>query len=237
MQPLMHGHPDPNVPPGLEFLTTLDKLIVKQQFEMLEAFIGFETSNKYSVKAGSGQKVFYAVEDTDCCTRNCCGPSRPFDMKILDMHQNEVIHFNRPLRCDSCWCPCFLQRLEVSCPPGNVVGYVTQEWTICKPAFRIENAAGDTVLRIEGPFCTFSMCGSVDFKVMSRDGEVEVGKISKKWSGLAREFFTDADKFGISFPGDLDVKMKAVMLGACFLIDFMFFEKSGSKENDRPGMF
>lgn len=55
-----------------------------------------------------------------------------------------------------------------------------------------------------------------------------MGKISKKWSGLAREYFTDADNFGISFPMDLDVKMKAVMLGACFLIDFMFFEKSNN---------
>jgi len=45
-----------------------------------------------------------------------------------------------------------------------------------------------------------------------------VGKITKQWSGLAKEYFTDADNFGIQFPVDLDVKMKAVMLGACFLI-------------------
>lgn len=89
----------------------------------------------------------------------------------------------------------------------------------------------------------------------------EVGKISKQWSGLAREMFTDADFFGISFPMDLDVRMKAVMLGACFLIvrkfekgkflpvwwmfngfaiffqDAMFFEKAQNQEQDRPGMF
>lgn len=45
-----------------------------------------------------------------------------------------------------------------------------------------------------------------------------VGKISKQWMGFVREAFTDADNFGIQFPLDLDVKMKAVMLGACFLI-------------------
>jgi len=33
-----------------------------------------------------------------------------------------------------------------------------------------------------------------------------------------REMFTDADFFGVTFPMDLDVRMKAVMLGACFLI-------------------
>lgn len=55
------------------------------------------------------------------------------------------------------------------------------------------------------------------FQITTNNGE-QVGKISKQWSGLAREMFTDADFFGINFPLDLDVKMKAVMLGACFLI-------------------
>lgn len=46
----------------------------------------------------------------------------------------------------------------------------------------------------------------------------EIGQISKKWSGLAREFFTDADYFGINFPMDLDAKLKATLIGACMLI-------------------
>jgi len=48
-----------------------------------------------------------------------------------------------------------------------------------------------------------------DSQVVSLTGE-KIGKISKQWSGLAREIFTDADFFGINFPLDLDVRMKAV---------------------------
>lgn len=73
------------------------------------ALVGFETKNKFTVKNSMGQKVFYAVEQSDCCTRNCCGPMRPFGMKILDNYKNEVIHLERPLACDSCWFPCCLQ--------------------------------------------------------------------------------------------------------------------------------
>ncbi|KAH8346001.1 hypothetical protein KR067_013402 [Drosophila pandora] len=225
----------PNCPRGLEYLTTIDQLLVKQKVELLEAFTGFETNNKFSIKNALGQKVYYAVEDNDCCTRNCCGPARPFDMKVFDNFQNEVIHMHRPLACSSCLFPCCLQSIEVSAPPGNVIGTIEQEWSICSPSFRILNHIGDTVLRIEGPFCTFSLCGDVEFNVVSLTGE-KVGKISKQWSGLAREIFTDADFFGISFPLDLDVRMKAVLLGATFLIDAMFFEKSGNQETDRPGM-
>lgn len=224
-------------PQGLEYLTLIDQLLVHQKVELLEAFTGFETQNKYTIKNSVGQKVYYAVEDSDCLTRNCCGPLRPFDMKILDNFKNEVIHLNRPLACDSCWFPCCLQTMEVSSPPGTVIGSIEQEWSILTPQFNIKNAAGDVVLKMEGPICTFSFCGDVEFKVLSKDGDRQVGKISKQWAGLLREAFTDADYFGITFPMDLDVKMKAVMIGACFLIDVMFFEKRGNKESDRPGMF
>ncbi|XP_019866367.1 phospholipid scramblase 2 isoform X2 [Aethina tumida] len=221
----------PNCPPGLEYLTMIDQLLVHQKVELLEALTGFETQNKFTIKNSLGQKVYYAAEDSNCLTRNCCGPLRPFDMTILDNFKNEVIHLHRPLACDSCCFPCCLQSMEVSSPPGTVVGTVEQEWSLFCPSFAVKNASGDTVLRVEGPFCTMSICGDVEFKIMSADGNVQVGKISKQWSGLIREMFTDTDYFGITFPMDLDVRMKAVMLGACFLIDAMFFEKAKGAEN------
>lgn len=55
-------------------------------------------------------------------------------------------------------------------------------------------------------------------QIYSPDMEHVVGKISKQWSGLAKEWFTKADNFGINFPADLDVKVKASLLGALFLI-------------------
>ena len=66
---------------------------------------------------------------------------------------------------------------------------------------------------------------------MSLDGQSVVGKISKQWSGFLNEAVTDADIFGINFPIDLDVKMKAVLLGACMLIDFNFFEKTNNNQS------
>ena len=35
---------------------------------------------------------------------------------------------------------------------------------------------------------------------------------------------------------DLDVKVKATLIGAAFLIDYMFFEKKANKEQDGLGM-
>ncbi|XP_019789879.1 phospholipid scramblase 1 isoform X2 [Tursiops truncatus] len=168
--------PPLNCPPGLEYLTQIDQLLIHQQIELLEVLTGFETCNKYEIKNSLGQRIYFAAEDTDCCTRNCCGPSRPFTMRILDNMGREVITLDRPLRCTSCCFPCCLQEIK------------------------------------------------------SLDDKYAVGKISKQWTGLVRELFTDVDNFGIQFPLDLDVKMKAVMLGACFLIDFMFFERTRNEQ-------
>jgi len=44
------------------------------------------------------------------------------------------------------------KKLEVMAPPGQVIGYIKQEWSITVPKFRIEDASGHCVLRIEVSF-------------------------------------------------------------------------------------
>ena len=62
---------------------------MKQKVEIMEALFGCETKNKYKLKNSMGQEVYSAKEDTDCCTRNCCGPIRPFGMTIKDNNDQE----------------------------------------------------------------------------------------------------------------------------------------------------
>ncbi|NXD67142.1 PLS2 scramblase, partial [Eolophus roseicapillus] len=89
----------------------IDQILIHQQIELLEILTGFETNNKYEIKNTLGQRVYFAAEDTDCCTRNCCGPSRPFTIRIIDNLGHEVITLQRPLRCSSCCFPCCLQEV------------------------------------------------------------------------------------------------------------------------------
>ena len=45
---------------------------------------------------------------------------------------------------------------------------------------------------------------------LKRIFNLQIGEISKKWTGLGEEMFTDADNFGVSFPKDLDIKVLLV---------------------------
>ncbi|KAG7163846.1 phospholipid scramblase 1-like [Homarus americanus] len=217
------------VPPGLDYLTQLDQVLVKQKHEIFEILSGCEMNNKYELKNSLGQQFLLAKEDTDCCTRQCCGPMRPYEMALLDNQEQEIIHLSRPLACINCCCSCCLQSLEVSSPPGSAIGTIHQEWSICTPMagkFTIRNVSGDVVLRIEGPVCAFSCGGDVVFKIFNEDNSAQIGHITKQWRGFCAEAFTDADNFGLTFPMDLEVRFKALIIGAAFLIDFMYFEKA-----------
>jgi len=222
----------PGCPPGLEYLTQIDQLLVKQKVEILEMLSGLETNNKYEVKNSMGQDVYKAKEKSGFCARQCCGPMRAFDMEITDNNGREVIHLKRPLNCTSCCFPCCLQEMTITSPvTGEVLGTIEQNWHLCLPKYSLKDANGQTVLKLTGPFCTCACCSDVNFELETVDGQ-NVGKITKQWTGMVKEAFTDADNFGVTFPMDLSVQMKAVVLGLVFLIDFMYFEEPANNNNN-----
>ncbi|PAA87541.1 hypothetical protein BOX15_Mlig000592g5 [Macrostomum lignano] len=224
------------MPPALQYLASLDQILIKQQKEMIEILIGWETANKYIVLNNVGQQVFFAKEDSSTCDRQCLGAQRPFEMLVTDNTGQEVIHISRPYKC-MCYGQCFscakccLDKVTVEAPPGRMVGTVTQVYEGCSANYTIQDAQGNTVLLIRGPsYCACHCPGDdIPFALMTTDGNNEIGKVSRQWSNLLQEYFTDADNFGITFPMDLHVDIKATILGACFLIDFMYFERSGNK--------
>lgn len=217
----------PNCPPGLEYLTQLDNIHVLQHFEPLEMITRFECNNKYDIKNNLDQMVYIVTEDTSDFVRNAYRTLRPFVLRVTDCTGREVLTLQRPFRCTCCClcCSSTRQELEVQCPPGVTIGFVRDHWNLCRAVYSIQDASREAVLRVRGPCSTYG-CGSDSvFEVTSLDGASSVGSIIRKWNGLMSAM-GQADHFDIRFPLDLDVKMKAMIFGACFLIDFMYFERS-----------
>uniref|UniRef100_A0A8D2LMR9 Phospholipid scramblase n=2 Tax=Varanus komodoensis TaxID=61221 RepID=A0A8D2LMR9_VARKO len=225
----------PKCPPGLEYLSQLDQIAVQQQIELLEMISGYETCNRYEVKNSLGQWLYFAVEENDDYNLNMYGALRSFTMKLFDSRNQPIIQLARPYHCSICCCPCIccLQEIEVQAPPGTTIGYVKQKWHPCLPKFAIQNESGQDILKITGPCVGCSMYSDVHFEVKSFDGQTTIGGITKQWGGMAREAATNASNFLIQFPLDLDIKMKALVLGACFLLDFMFFEQTHSRRQSQ----
>lgn len=68
--------------------------------------------------------------------------------------------------------------------------------------------------------------------LISNPDTQSTGFIKKIWSGAGEEIFTDADSFILQFPPDATVYQKMLLLGAVFLIDFMYFENNQNSHNN-----
>uniref|UniRef100_H2ZPC5 Phospholipid scramblase n=1 Tax=Ciona savignyi TaxID=51511 RepID=H2ZPC5_CIOSA len=229
----------PGCPAGLEYLTQLDQVLVHQQVELFEAMTDFETKNRYVIKNSLGQQCYFAKEESSLFQRLCCGSERGFEVKVTDNNGQEVIRMRRRFKCCAgcCWCAnsdtCAFF-LEVESPTGTFIGGVRQSQSCWYPMYEVMDASQKSVFNIEGPCCPISgPCCTCDFDFVvstTDDSATPVGKITKQYSGFVKEAFTNATNFSVTFPMDLDVKMKAVLLGASLLIDFMYFEEN--QDND-----
>uniref|UniRef100_A0A1I8FBT5 Phospholipid scramblase n=1 Tax=Macrostomum lignano TaxID=282301 RepID=A0A1I8FBT5_9PLAT len=166
-----------------------------------------------------GQAAADNAPPTPASSGSAADHSAPFELAIEDNMGNELF---------SC-CKCCFDEVTVEAPPGVKVGKVTQVYGACQIRYNIIDERDNTVFIIDGPSYCKCYCPGDDipFNLFAKDSGLEIGRVSKQWSNLMQEYFTDADNFGIAFPLDLDVKLKGVVLGACFLIDFMFFEQGG----------
>ncbi|KAJ0182843.1 hypothetical protein K1T71_002212 [Dendrolimus kikuchii] len=97
---------------------------------------------------------------------------------------------------------------------GSLVSVVRVEPTFMTPVLNINDANEKRLLRVKGPISTQ---GIADFEIFTNN-KTRVGCIQKQWSGFMQEAFTNADSFLLTFPVDLDVRVKAAIIGTCFLI-------------------
>jgi len=56
------------------------------------------------------------------------------------------------------------------------------------------------------------------FQIFAADGESQCGLITKGYSGVMTEMFSDATTFGVEFPVGSTINTKALILGATFLV-------------------
>ena len=199
----------------MDRLTSVTGLVVRQHKEWGEILTGFETKNRYTVSDTFGARLYLAAEAAgNTLLRWFLKALRPFTIAVASEGGQEVLRVVRPFRF-------YFHRAEVFDSQGQSMGVIERRFSILRRIYSVRNRSGEEVCQLFGPLLhpwTFQI---------RKDG-AEYGKITKKWSGLLTEGFTDADYFGVTFPAEWDIPMKALSLGAVFLIDFVHFENRGN---------
>lgn len=183
---------------------------VKQYKEMIEAVLGFETSNKYSITDSSGNLIADAQESSNWLGRQFLRALRPFEMNVTGANSHKLMTLDKGFAF-------MLHRIEVRDSIGKYVGAVQRTFSFFTRDYVIEDSAHRTLFQIAGPIWS-----PWTFNIMQNG--VQKGVIKKKWSGFFKESFTDADNFSVTCPQEWEGKVKQLLLAAVLLIDFVHFE-------------
>ena len=115
--------------------------------------------------------------------------------------------------------PWFRWGCVVSRPDGAVMGRVTKEIRLGKARFALHGPAGERLGSVLA-----QNWRAKDFSI--RDGDdVEVARITKKWAGMAREIFTDADNYVVTLQPGLPDPLRSLAIGTALAVDTVMKNK------------
>lgn len=202
----------------LEILNSLQKISIKQKKELGE-LVGFETRNKYSIETPEGKQIGFAAEQQKgffgFLFRQFLGHWRTFNILVFDEFKKPILTAKHPFRF-------FFQRLDLYKNDNSLVGSIQQRFGIIYKKFDIEAPNGNVIMTMQSPLWRIWT-----FPIYKNDNIVST--IRKKWSGLLKETFLDADNFTVEFSHpNLTLEEKTIITIGAIFIDLKYFEKKAS---------
>lgn len=202
-------------------LTNCDSVFIHQRKELAELF-GFETRNKYSIDTQEGMQIGFAAEQqkgfAGILLRQFLGHWRTFDIHLFGANRQEEFCAKHPFR----W---YFQRLELYRATGEFIGALEKRFSLLSKKFELHDRSGNVLMEVSSPIWRI---WSFSFE---KNGN-EVALITKKWGGILREGFTDADKFLLQFTSPtLSTEERLLLVAAGLFIDLQYFENNQRGQN------
>ena len=199
----------------LHHLQSVTQVFIRQKRELAEVF-GFETRNKYSIELEDGTQVGFAAEQQKgffgILMRQALGHWRKFDINLYGPERQLEFVAHHPFRF-------YYQKLEVRGVSGELIGSLERRFEILGKRFDLTDRSGQVLMSVRSPLWRI---WTFPFK---KDGQ-EHAVVVKKWGGLVKEIFLDADSFALNFISpNLTPDHKILLLAAAIFVDLRYFEK------------
>ncbi len=190
------------------------QFIIGQRKELAELF-GFETRNKYEIKSQSGEVMAYAAEQQKgvlgFLLRYFLGHWRSFEIHVFDELRNIALVAKHPF---AFW----FQHLDLYDAQGIYLGKIQQRFSLLSKKFDVLGAKGELLFSVNsGLFSIWNFS-------FIKEGQ-EIASIQKKWGGLLKEMFLDADQFMLEIrSGSLTYEERCLLLVSTLFVDLQYFE-------------
>jgi uncharacterized protein YxjI len=190
------------------------EVFIQQVKEWGEIFTGFETSNKYELLDSQGASIGRLAEEGSgifhFLKKQIFRSHRSMVVKVWDKNGGEYLTLERPFF----W---FFSDLYVKDESGKKLGQVRRRFAFIYKKYDLLTAKGHVFGYIRAPIWNLWTFPIFDKR------EKEVGVVTKKWGGILKEVFSDADKFGIRLP-QWDYEQRVIALACAISIDMDFFD-------------
>ena len=125
----------------------------------------------------------------------------------------------------------FRSRVEVRDAQGELVGYFKSKVLTIGGGFHVYTPDDRHFAEVKGNLIGFN------YRVLTPDRAVELGSVSKKWGGVAKELFTSADTYAVTLSDDLQEQpiAKMLVLAAALAVDMIFKSESRTAGSDLLG--
>jgi len=199
------------------------QLVIQQIKEWVEIVVNFETRNKYEIYTADGARLGYIIERDggvlDSLKRLILRSHRPLEIDIIDGNSQSTFRLSRKFFF-------FFSDLDVTGADGQKLGSIHRRFGLIYKKYELHDKYGNTFARVRAPIWRLWT-----FPVLNKAGQ-QAGVISKKWQGMLKEAFTDADSFVIDYSDTTwQIEQKIVILCAAISIDFDFFEDNQASNN------
>lgn len=211
----------------IDHLESAQTLIVKQKKELLEIVIDFESKNNYEILNEQGQRLGFISEVSqgffNRIARFIFRSHRNFEAIVSDETGKKVFTIKRPFF--FIWSDLYLYDGE----KGTFLGSVHRKFSIFFKKYEVKDPKENLIATLKSAFFRIWT-----FPIKDAKGR-EAGKITKKWGGVLKEMFTDADTFALDYAGHPWTKEeKSILLATAVSIDFDYFEEN---EGNGGGIF
>ena len=201
---------------ALENILSNETIIVKQDTEMANVLLSIDAANRYIIMDTNGQNLGIAAEESSgvggFLLRQLLNNNRPCNLHIYDNKGVQIATGKKPFR--------FIFTEMSATTDGVLIGRTRRRFNMMKRKYTID-IDGSSGFEIQSSLFQW---GKVDFKVTRNNSVVAV--ISKKYEGIMKMAFTQADTFSIVFKDkNLTLNERFTLLYTLFLIDFDVFEQ------------
>tara|TARA_Y100000310_G_scaffold236686_1_gene239914 strand:- start:1154 stop:1741 length:588 start_codon:yes stop_codon:yes gene_type:complete len=103
----------------------------------------------------------------------------PFDFSLYDAEDKKVVTLSKR--------SLFVPKIKIIDENGEMIGKFISPFTFLKPKIDVYDANGEKFAQVKGNLVGWT------FKIMKDDEQI--GQVTKKFAGLAKEYFTTADNY------------------------------------------